>query len=289
MQRRLTLPIERRGMVWPFNARTLDWIKTREFSRHAMSFEPPQDVRAALVDLMGVVSAHDASLCRATSLLDHCIGYLPMLSRHILLCGLGWLYRFDMPFDGRLVDAVLRATRGAQMAMSWNAALRAGWACLNVGRAADALTIWAWLDAAVRDGRYLDLFPDAHEPHRARLSTLIGLASAHRFVQDVASEVRARDEIDDLWDGVYYYGGRTRIVESAIECYRVDPTDGRRERALSRFKLHRLKGAPHEPIECVRQSLLVALMMVRYVFGCADALWSQAGNKVEWGSEGGGT
>jgi hypothetical protein len=69
----------------------------------------------------------------------------------------------------------------------------------------------------------------------------------------------------NLFDKIVGYTEKNRVVEHAIELYKIQPTEENRLRAIEMFIEHK-NGTPHEPTETVREAGVIALMLLQDVF-----------------------
>lgn len=69
----------------------------------------------------------------------------------------------------------------------------------------------------------------------------------------------------DLFKGIVGYTEKNRIVEHAIELYKIQPTEENKSLAIELFIKHK-NDTPHEPTETVREAGVIALMLLQDVF-----------------------
>jgi len=263
------------GYPYPLDAHAIEWALSPVFLQHKAQLGIEGPDRDKLVDVKREMAVIDIERKGRRVTQSDCEQYLLILSKHHLIHrGPGrvgrWLINPLRQEDAipNISNVLAACATGDTADMGWRSPMRAGWACINAGLPDHALAIWTWLLDISDAGEEVaqGMFEDVCGIPRFRLSTCVGLATTYRMRREVQAELETRAKIRELWDPVYYSVGRNRIVESAIEEYRIDPTDERKETAIDLFSMLR-RGGAGSATEGVREGCLVALMMARYVFG----------------------
>lgn len=263
------------GYPWNFNWLVYEWVNTRAFRPHSADLPnlTHGQRRAAQEALMADLMAADKRIVEASSrteLTNRAARLTTILTQHILAGGYWGLFRWPVnPFSrGQtcvdIVNNALRVIAERPDGANWHNTLHAGWACLNAGLARPAQVIWRSLDEIAEvESELKRVFPGAHPQPRSQLSVKIGLAATYRLLDNTSFELAVREEIAGL--DIHYYVGKNRIVESLIETHNLSPTATSANEAIDAFIEMRRESKAHEPTEAVRESCLVAYMLLKYV------------------------